>query len=419
MRHLQVMCIVGTILTYGSGQAWGDAFSDARRSMNVQVYQRDQSAVSVRAGINLNTGVTPGGTTLFRAQANIGGGCGGFDFRQSMVQAFQEMPQLFEALLEAVIHEMPMLGLCYLSPTLCQLSQHFQSLLNIAIQAKYAQCQQIQHAAMYAGLRLRGGEEGRCLEDERANGANLLTAMQRCTGELTAIRSPLGVPRGQVNLVRETLEAVGASAEVIDLARQVVGEVTVRAGGRLAVDAEQTPDALMERYEQHKNTATEALQNVVNEYRDTGTVQEETLRQAGIPGQGLPLPAAEALAGFAEDPVRGPSFMGQMSTRQAIAQLTWECHEIQNKLEAATENNQHLSPEERTVLQKRYETMQRHLLQVTQKALAADEYRGSVNNLLEEYTRVQQVATRAGITAPMRRTPVMPFRTQTPSGYTR
>lgn len=398
---------------------WADAFTDARRAINMQTSVRDSSAVGVRAGIGLATGAQSASTTLFRSQATVGGGCAGFDFRESMVDAFRSMPQLFESLLEAVIHEMPMLGLCYLSPTLCQLGQHFQSLLNIAIQAKYGQCQNIQLAAMYAGKRLRGGEEGRCLEDQASAGASLPEAMRKCTGDMTSTRSPLGVPRENVNLIQEALEAAGASPETQTLARNVFGEVRLSTGGKLTVQAEQDPNGVLGLYEGHKSEARAALQAVVDEYAATGTVQPETLRQASIPGRPLPMAAAEALAAFKDDPVRGETFLDNLSTSEAVVQLTWQCHELENQIAAAIADNPHMSDAERAPIQQRFEAVRRQLLQLTQKLTASQMVQGDLDTLLREYTKVQSVATQAGMAAPLRRLPPMPFGKQQPSGVSR
>jgi hypothetical protein len=237
---------------------------------------------------------------------------------------------------------------------------------------------------------------------------------------MTSTRSPLGIPRGNVNLVQETLEAAGASQEVRTLAGQLVGEVRLSAGGSLTVDADYTPRQTMARYETHRATALAAITAAVQEYQGTGDVQPETLRQASVPGQPLSKAAVAALAAFSNDPVRGPAFLGQLSTAEALTRLTWECHELQEQLEAAATNNTHLSDGERALLQTRYEAMQRNLLQVTQKALVVEQHlKPALDTLLQEYTKVQSVATEAGIAAPMRQTPIMPFRRQQPGGYAR
>lgn len=95
-----------------------DMFTDARNVIGVAIPKADATGFTLHGGTNFQTGATTASTTLFRANATTGGGCGKFDFREGMEQAFKNLPGLFEKLLEAVIHEMPMLALCYVSPTL-------------------------------------------------------------------------------------------------------------------------------------------------------------------------------------------------------------------------------------------------------------------------------------------------------------
>ena len=68
----------------------------------------------------------------------------------------------------------------------------------------------------------------------------------------------------------------------------------------------------------------------------------------------------------------------------------------------------------------RYAAIQRELLFVAQKVDVRDKYvTPAFDKLLREYTAVQDQATRAGLQAPLRTTPLMPYRSQQPAGYAR
>ena len=135
-----------------------DLFDTARQAVRTDLGRADTSGVTLRGGASLSSGLSPSSTTLLRGQGQVSGPCGAFDLSTSLTQAFDELPALFEALIGDVLGSVPMLALCYVSPTLCDLAKHWQALVNMAIQAKYAQCQQIQMAMAYGGLRLRGGQ---------------------------------------------------------------------------------------------------------------------------------------------------------------------------------------------------------------------------------------------------------------------
>ena len=160
------MAVVGVLSGLLPTGGHADLFDTARQAVRTDLGRADTSGVTLRGGASLSSGLSPSSTTLLRGQGQVSGPCGAFDFSTSLTQAFDELPALFEALIGDVLGSVPMLVLCYVSPTLCDLAKHWQALVNMAIQAKYAQCQQIQMAMAYGGLRLRGGQisavSGRC-----------------------------------------------------------------------------------------------------------------------------------------------------------------------------------------------------------------------------------------------------------------
>jgi hypothetical protein len=251
-------------LLSGPPSVSADLFGDARRQTPLTLSHTDAAGASLRGGLQMQTYLPPQTVTLLQTQAQIGGSCGAFDFATSLRQTFEEIPELFEAAGEALLAQMPMLILCYASPTLCDLSKHFQALVNATLQARYAQCQEIQTAMMAAGLRLRGGEAARCLEEQEQQGASLSIALERCVGTVSSIRSPTGVRAGRVELVKETLEAAGVDRTVTDLARTLLGEVTLTAGGRsLGAEAQRPAESLHRRYEDFRTSVADRLRDAV------------------------------------------------------------------------------------------------------------------------------------------------------------
>jgi hypothetical protein len=312
-----------------------------------------------------------------------------------------------------------MLVLCYASPTLCDLAKHWQALVNALIQAKYAQCQQVQNAMAYGGLRLRGGQISQCLEDATRQGHSISVALETCNTSVAFLRSPDGEHRQRIDLLQETFKAAGATSETQTLAQGLLGEITLTAQGEtLGLDHQRPRAALLRRYEGHRQGADAALRQALDEVRSTGTVSEATLRAVSVPGQPLPRAALDALVTLQQDQVRFESLVHKLTTGIAITQLTWECADLQEQLAAATEANQHLTDEQRRLLEKRLDGLHRDLAQVVAKKEVVERHlQPALDALLTEYAAVQDSATRAGLRAPARMTPVMPYRTQQPSGY--
>lgn len=398
--------------------AWPDAFSDARQAVRITVGQSDLSGFSMRGGAALTIGVPPGNAVLLRGSATVGKPCSGFDFATSMQQAFEEIPELLEGLIQQLIANMPMLVLCYTSPTLCDLAKNFQNLINMLIQSRYAQCNQIQVGMAYSGLRLRGGQIGHCLESEANAGTPLSTAMQRCTAGMSQLRLPSGLMGDQMSLVQDTLQAAGATTEIQTLAGALLGDVTMRTGnGGLSVAQTRPRGAMLARYEQHRLDTSATLHEAVEELRTTGTVSPLVLQTLAVPGQPLPRVALDALVALRSDPARYENHVQKLATNLSVTRLTWECGELQDQLAGSIEGNQHLSAEERLLLERRLTALDRELKAVIAKKDVIEQHmQPALDALLREYTQVQAVATEAGLSAPRPAAAAMPFGTQAPSG---
>src|SRR5688572_24371508 len=188
MRSRRCLSLVLTVsIGLSPLMARADLFDTARQAVRTDLGRADSAGVLLRGGAGLDTGLAPQTTTLLRGSASIGGTCGSFDFVASLEQAFDELPEIFEGLLGQVLEGLPMLVLCYVSPTVCDIAKHWQALVNAALQARYAQCQQVQTAMAYAGLRLRGGQTSQCLENEANAGSDLSSAMARCNNDVDSV----------------------------------------------------------------------------------------------------------------------------------------------------------------------------------------------------------------------------------------
>jgi hypothetical protein len=223
----------------------------------------------------------------------------------------------------------------------------------------------------------------------------------------------------EVNLVKDALAAVGASTEVQTLAHSLLGEVTLTADSdAINANNHRPRAAMLGLYESHRQQFDSALRQAVTEMQTTGTVSDATLRNVSVPGQPLPRAAVDALAALQQDQVRYESLIGKLETGLAVTQLTWECQDLQEQLSAATEANAQLTDEQKKMLQRRYDSLQRDLAAVMQKKEVLERHlQPAVDALLAEYTAMQSVATRAGVNAPTLTVPTMPYQRQQPAGY--
>ena len=68
-------------------------------------------------------------------------------------------------------------------------------------------------------------------------------------------------------------------------------------------------------------------------------MRAETLQRASTPGKATARVTIEALASLRADPTRYETHLGQLTTAQAVAHLTWQCAELENALAAGADGH--------------------------------------------------------------------------------
>ncbi len=421
MRHDRRAWLLGLLLLVGSlpTLAWGDLFDTVRQAVRIDIGQQDTVGITLRGGSNLQGGVSGQTVTVLRTRGSVGGTCGAFDFAASIQQAFEEIPALLEQLGEALLANMPMLILCYASPTLCDLYKHFQALVNATIQARYAQCEQMQQAAAALGLRLRGGEIAQCLEAEQEKGTSLTVAMDRCLGEVRDVRSPDGSRKTEVHLIEETLQAAGADRLTVTLANNLVGEVVLKAdGATLGATMAHPVNSVQQRYEEFRQEFVTQLDLAAATIADGQPVPVDLLQSLSWPGQPMAMVTLNALASLRGDPLRYWTYRDKLAAGLALARTGWEIHEIQEQLASAATINPNLSDAQRDTLRDQLQVLQRKMTRLQAAKDLADQYVVPViGALLDEQRQIQRAATPIGLSAPPPQPPPLPFQGAAPWGY--
>lgn len=399
-----------------------DLFDTAIKKMPLQHSAMDRSGVTLRSGANLQTGLRGTTTTLFRGSATIGGSCNAFDFAASMKEAFEAIPQAAENVAMAIVPAAPMLIACTLEPVTCDVLKHWQAMVNVVLQMKYARCEQIQQGMAYLGARLGGGEQAKCLEYQvNSLGYPIGKAMDNCMNTVPFLTAPDGTQKQSINLIQETLQRGGASQEVQQLAQNLLGEMQLQvSGGKMGFNHQQPQYAMLGRYQLHRDAAEAALRQAIQEIQSGGTVSESTRQALAVPGQAVPEAVFDAMAALQRDPIRQQAHVDGIATALGITHLTYECLELQETLEAAIDGNVQLSDAQRKLMQQRLDTLQRELQRVYLRVEQRHTFLvPAYNALIEDYAGIQDGAIRAGLRAPGTVRPAMPFRSQNPLGYGR
>lgn len=392
-------------------------FDNAKNAINVNTSRSDYGGASLHGGISLQTGHHT--TTLMRGEASIGGGCSAFNFTGAFKEALETIPDVIKTIAVQAIAALPMVIVCSLQPILCDVAKHIQNFINFVLQSKYAQCQNATNAAMYIGLRLRGDQVSKCLYQRQAAGDTITQAMETCNNSPFTLTGPDGQPYREFNLIQKTLEFVDASSETQAVAKDLLGDITLRAGNSMGVNTVHSPDAARGKFEAYKDKYDTALRTVTDQYTD-GTMTDAALRAASVPDKPLPMKAVQALAAAKQDPVAYSAYVGQLSTASAISQLTSDCNELEAKLYQGMNSSQSLGEAERKTIEQQLQALRLALAGLMAQADVMQKYYDpAVNALMASYQTMMDRATATGISAPAITVPGQPYRTQSNFGYTR
>jgi hypothetical protein len=175
------------------------------------------------------------------------------------------------------------------------------------------------------------------------------------------------------------------------------------------------------RYDEHKQEYADHLNAAVSTYQASGTVSDQALRALSVPGQPMPRVAIEKLAVLRTDPVRYDALIASLSTTAAFSQVTSDCHDLQNQIQAAADGNQHLSEPELAAIKKKLERLRLGLAQLEGTIGAAEKHSAALDKVFMEYTKTEQMVSRLGMSAPALQIQVPPARygNQQPMGYAR
>ena len=326
-------------------------FQHGRASVYTPGASRDSTGVTARGtfGLDLQDSTRP--VELFRSETSVGQTCGGFDFFASIQANLEAIPGLLEDILtQFVIAGLPRLILCYASPTVCDLYKHFEAFMNAIVTAQMAQCNAVQTASAAAGLKLRGGQAAKCLEDEQAAGTPLNLALDNCLMQTSSLRGPRGQRVQSYELFESILGNHGVSPDTIALVNGMLGTFTFTANGQLLTDYAQDNRAVYREYDRLRVEVEEAVDEAIDD-ADDGVISEDSLRDISIPGQAVPAAVINKINQMRPDPVRFQAFRDKLISGIAITEFTYNLREARSILDNATIGNAQIDLEERHILE--------------------------------------------------------------------
>ena len=385
------------LLTLNPLFAQADLFDDAVSALtndNLDAASLDNLGQSLRGGLVAGyPQYTPGPTPLHGFE--ISTPCGSFSFGQGLIDSFAGMldPTAIIAgiqstatnLIGAAISQLPMVGLCYAAPTMCDIVKYLQDLINEILQFKGLSCQQAETLLTGLGGKLRKHAETQCLGKKMAGGMTIEKAQLACDTSATDMRQgitdhatgkPIGDSGsdGNSKLIEDTLTRAAAPQEIKDFAKALLGEVEIKAGagGEIDIDIQAPQKRLHDEYEIEINAVINELEECVNIVEAGNPLVYDKRRNVSLPGMAMPDAVLKGLADIrAHDPAAYAQYAGKLAGNLVMLKLSWKIHETRDLLEEGTIDNTKLSEAELEVMEARLNRLMRESERfISEKALA-------------------------------------------------
>ena len=406
-RLLMVGMLVG-LLVGGPLTSSADLFDDAVQALGaprLDAARLDNMGRALKGGLVAAYPAYTPGPTVFH-DFNISTPCGSFTFGTGLVDNFTAMldptaiisgiQSTATNLIGAAISQLPMVTLCYAAPTMCDIVKYLQDMVNQILQFKGMSCQQAEQFLTGIGGRISGARTSRCISAQQRAGLTLTAAEAACRGaavvgitdhstgrDITAAGSD-----GDSKLVEDSLKRVGAPQEIIDFARELVGEVEVKAGSSsdepVDVDIQAPDKRIHDVYQDEQTTLYTELENAITTVGTGGSLPDARREAVSLPGFAMPDGILDGIYEIRQsDPAMYQQYVTKLSGVFALLKMSWRINETRDKLEEGMIDNPQLGEAEQEVLEIRLarlererdrfisekEQMERHVLPVLQEIM--------------------------------------------------
>ena len=291
-------------------------------------------------------------------------------------------------------------------------------------------CQQAEQFLTGLGGRISGARTSRCISAQQRAGLTLTKAEAACRGaavmgitdhasgrDITAAGSD-----GDSKLIEDSLTRVGADQEIKDFARELLGEVEIKAGATadepVEVDIQAPDKRVHDAYQAEQATVYSELENAITTVGTGGTLPDARRRAVSLPGFAMPDGILNGMYEIRQaDPAVYQQYVRKLSGVFALLKMSWRINETRDKLEEGMLDNPQLGEAEQEVLEIRLarlererdrflsekEQMERHVLPVLQGIMS--DYRerqlGAAEALLNIGKDTATVGNQFGAQTPM------------------
>ena len=402
MKHAWIIGTLAAWLACHPLPAAADLFDDAVDALsnnNLEAASLDNLGQALRGGLAAGyPQYTPGPSVLHGF--DISTPCGSFSFGQGLVDNLAGMldpsavisgiQSTATSLIGAAISQLPMVGLCYAAPTMCDIVKYLQDLVNEIIQFKGLSCSQAETMLTGLGGKLRRHVESECVGKRLRSGMTIDKAQAACLGSTASgvvEHAPTGHTDGNSRLIEDTLARADASQEIMDFANDLLGEVEIEgdSDGGIDIDIQAPKKRLHDEYEIERQQMVNEINDSVNIVGAGNALPLDKRKASSLPGLAMPDAVLRGLWDIQQsDPAAYNDYLAKMGGTFAMLKLSWKVNETRDLLEEGKIGNTQLSEAEMEIMEARLnrlirerdrfigekELMERHVLPIMREVLA-------------------------------------------------
>ena len=418
MKRRWITAVLTFLFLLSPMSAWADLFDDALQALsnnNIEAASLDHLGQALRGGLAAGyPQYTPGPTPLHGF--DISTPCGSFSFGQGLVDNLTGMldPSAVISgiqttatnLIGAAISQLPMVGLCYAAPTMCDIVKYLQDLVNEIIQFKGLSCSQAETMLTGLGGKLRRQVETECVGRGLRSGLTVDRAQAACLGSTAAgvtEHAPAGRTDGNSRLIEDTLIRADASQEIIIFANDLLGEVQIQgdADGGIDLDIQAPGKRLHDEYQIERQQMVNEINDSVNIVGPGNALPADKRKLVSLPGMGMPDAVLRGMWDIQQsDPAAYNDYLAKLGGTFAMLKLSWKVNETRDLLEEGKIANSQLSDAEMEIMAARLNRLMRERDRlIGEKELMERHALPVMRAILTDQRRLQQESTGAAVIA--------------------
>ena len=214
-------------------------------------------------------------------------GCSGFDLASSFNSTFSEqiLADYLKGISSSAIAAAPMLLLEYVSPTLADIIKHFNTMTNMRLGLRYAQCEDIEKAAGEYMDKLRKKSESECVKEKVAQGLDIDSALKTCKegkDPFAYLKNAEGISLaqgGKIDVLADIFKKINIPSNRKDFVKSVVGETTITSS---QIENNKGEKSIYRVNDDFRSDTSDKFFSLLNEYLSSKTVSTDSLKDLSL-----------------------------------------------------------------------------------------------------------------------------------------